>query len=490
MGRRYCQEARRLLEEESTGRLTPDERASLEIHLAACESCRAHQLAWKRIEHTARNAPLEPPSEDLVRRILSADPATTPPMRRARPGWHRAAAVAVVAVAAAVLLVLLPPDWPAWPSAVVEESALPSTPGVDAAVSPEGSVGEVADAVEASERLMMPATAPGTGLWLERGAVVRPIQNDPWLAQYQLERGAVVAEVGPNEPGFRFVVETPTALVTAWGTVFAVELLADGRERVRIAEGIVEVRSKHRQWEALVLPAGMEIIVGELSPREADAAAIAADLALIGRQPPPPAQATEEPAAPMASSAAAPHGVAEAPPVDAVDPAAQRREATRELLQRAREHQLALDFEAACGAYEELIRSYPDSGAVWTSHVALGQLELEPLDRPADALGHFEAYLTRHPAGMLAEEAWLGSIRALVRLERHGAVIESGARYLQQFPDGVAGPEVLWMRAEAHRSSGDPERATTDQRELIRRWPDAPHARLAAQALAAGDEAP
>jgi TolA-binding protein len=159
-------------------------------------------------------------------------------------------------------------------------------------------------------------------------------------------------------------------------------------------------------------------------------------------------------------------------------------------VQQARRHQLAREFEAACAAYEELIRTYPHSSAVGTSHIALGQLKLEPLDRPAEALTHFEAYLARHPGGLLAEEASLGRIRALVRQGRHEAVIRAATGYLQQFPGSPASPEVLWVRAESLQATGDHSRAEDDHRELVSRWPDTPAARLAAQLLDPWTESP
>ncbi len=81
-------------------------------------------------------------------------------------------------------------------------------------------------------------------------------------------------------------------------------------------------------------------------------------------------------------------------------------------------------------------------------------------------------------------------MRASDRLGRHGAVVVAATGYLQHVPAGMASSEVLWVRAEAYQASGDPERATDDHRELVERWPDTPHAGLAAEALAASVEAP
>jgi len=117
--------------------------------------------------------------------------------------------------------------------------------------------------------------------------------------------------------------------------------------------------------------------------------------------------------------------------------------------------------------------------------VTLGQLKLESLDQPAESLGHFDAYLSRHPAGMLSEEARLGRVRAVSRLEEHGALIEAATEYLQLFPGGRGGSEVLRLRADTHRSSGDLERAVEDYQELIDRWPGSPHAAEARTALEA-----
>ena len=60
----------------------------------------------------------------------------------------------------------------------------------------------------------------------------------------------------------------------------------------------------------------------------------------------------------------------------------------------------------------------PGSRAARTSRVPHARLLLDTLDRPADALDGFSAYLDADPRGTLSEEAQVGRAQALRRLGR------------------------------------------------------------------------
>jgi hypothetical protein len=56
-----CEACRVRLPEYSNGRLTPDERATIERHLATCAACQAEARAWRIIAGVVRGAEVAPP---------------------------------------------------------------------------------------------------------------------------------------------------------------------------------------------------------------------------------------------------------------------------------------------------------------------------------------------------------------------------------------------------------------------------------------------
>ncbi|KIG13979.1 hypothetical protein DB30_07395 [Enhygromyxa salina] len=105
------------------------------------------------------------------------------------------------------------------------------------------------------------------------------------------------------------------------------------------------------------------------------------------------------------------------------------------LLELARSQRAASDFAAAAKTYEQLIRAYPSSAKVRTTHVSLAQLYQGPLNDPAKALRHFDRYLKR--GGPLAEEAHYGKIRALRSLGQTAAAKTELDAFLQTYPNSA-----------------------------------------------------
>jgi len=106
------------------------------------------------------------------------------------------------------------------------------------------------------------------------------------------------------------------------------------------------------------------------------------------------------------------------------------------LMKRARAHKRAGDWQAAVAAYENVERLYPKSNDARTSQVSMGQLYLDKLNQPSQALRHFNAYLKHGATGALAQEAMYGKAAALRKLGQRAAERDALNSLLAQYPDG------------------------------------------------------
>jgi TolA-binding protein len=464
-----CEEARRWLEARSDGSLGDDEASALDVHLAICSDCQGHVGLLDAIESTLRDGPLPGLTAEMEARFLSGQPSRA---RRSTLVWP-----AVAVAAAAVLVFSLRPA----------PEATPSVPATAVATSVLA-VEEPVEALPEAPPELVAGAADGTALYLTSDAVIATQSNGAREAHFVLERGSAVAVVGANEPGFRFRVETATSIVTATGTIFSVQVWADGRERYRVLEGSVEVAEKGSDDPPIALEAGFDLEPGMRSPRRSAAAAMHADLGLARWQDRPAEMYVGELNRRLGLEAAARTPEA----VEVVRKPAKTAKAARsldELYRAARKHQLSRDFDAATAAHEEIVRSHPDDRGAWLSHVALGQMRLQ-VGQATASLEHFGRYLELAPEGTLAEEARFGRVGAARELGRSEDVVAWATDYLSEHPNTVGGAEVLRARADAHRASGERARAEGDYRAIIAAWPDTSQATHAHVALAGGASAP
>ncbi len=100
-------------------------------------------------------------------------------------------------------------------------------------------------------------------------------------------------------------------------------------------------------------------------------------------------------------------------------------------LSRAREAMKAGKWQEAASIYESLRHAYPGSAESHTVLVTLGQLQLDRLKQPSQALRSFRAYLS--VGGPLSQEAQFGKIRALRQLGQGAEEREAISEYLSKF---------------------------------------------------------
>jgi hypothetical protein len=160
------------------------------------------------------------------------------------------------------------------------------------------------------------------------------------------------------------------------------------------------------------------------------------------------------------------------------------------LISLARAYRRARLFGPAVEVYERLIARHGSTPEAANSLVALGQLELDSLGRPAAAAERFADHVRRAPDGYLAEAARVGRVRALHRLGGGAPCIEAADDYLQRHPGGPAAAEVLRLRGESRAGLGRCAEAAADFRTVLERWPGSRDAERAAEGLARCGAAP
>jgi len=220
-------------------------------------------------------------------------------------------------------------------------------------------------------------------------------------------------------------------LVGAGGIVIgAVVLLATGREPApRTVVVVVD------DVPAALAPARLP------TPPDADEDLVALLDVEIGPVTPPPAPVARATARPdrLRPDRSPPPSTLEVP-VALADPDA--------LLRAANQARRARAFAEADHLYTDLQARFPGSRAARTSRVPHARLLLDTLDRPADALNSFSAYLDADPRGTLSEEALVGRAQALRRLGRHAAARDAWRSLLARFPESVHAPTARDQIAE------------------------------------------
>jgi TolA-binding protein len=199
--------------------------------------------------------------------------------------------------------------------------------------------------------------------------------------------------------------------------------------------------------------------VGRRVARAADAPALAAA---------PSAERLDDPPAPTSAPAARRHRVhpdegapapvaevAPAPaPMPAVAPAPPADDAASLFAsaERARRRGFAAEAERL---FRELGARFPGSREEIAARALLGQLLLDHLGRPDQALPLFDRYLGDQPTGALAEEAAVGRAQALERLGRVPDAHAAWRDFLERHPDSVHAE--LARRRLAATGAGVPE---------------------------------
>ena len=479
------------LDEYLSGKRSHRERRDIELHMAVCSSCRESARAWSFLMHAVPRAEMRPLPREVERRLLSGEAPALPEDTGRR--WRRRALLTAGAAAAAAVLVLGVTG-----SFGSKEDAQGADPGEKEHVLQTTTARTVlatkaeAPAAETlvNGRRAIPVFA-GTTLWLGEDADVRIEALSDAAARFRLLSGYVVAEIGPVDPGFRFIITTPQQEVEARGTVFSVSVENEGRTRVRVVEGIVEVRPVGEPKRSQLLTAGEEMSDNEREPTVAAPAVLGRDCDFAYMPAPLVGDSLgygiqEERLDPQKTTF---HHQEASPAGDGKSEEDDRPEGKPEagpdrLLKLAQELRGSRSYDAAATAYERVLADFPRTREATISLVALGQLRLTALKQPDKALFLFDAYLERTSGGgNLSAAALSGKVRALSAMGRHGEVIRAVDVYLADHPNGATAAEMRRRRGDAMAASGDCDGASREFRFIIERWRDSSEATRAQKGL-------
>jgi len=212
--------------------------------------------------------------------------------------------------------------------------------------------------------------------------------------------------------------------------LFSVTVRADGNEIIRVAEGMVEVR-RRRNGKSLTLFPGQEVSGNDYAVRPASIASMSGDIALVRGDMDREAleflldERTVNGATPQLSGneSAASHQAFNL--VDEAQKLAKSehnapvdRALLTRLVKLAQSYRKVEMYAAAAKTYERIMESQPNTETAWNSMVSLGQMKLMFMNRPREALKHFEDYLSTHPGGSLADVARDGRVRARSALKK------------------------------------------------------------------------
>jgi len=204
------------------GRLGPKDARSFERHLKACSECKSRSECYERLRVLAGAIGQDGPNELTMRRLrtrILRDVATGATPREPR-AWTRVAMAAGLALAVgggAVWLV----DGKRAPKVAAPVAATTAAQGAAPVDRMAGTVAAMADARWTQAR---------------RDGVERVTLDD----------GTLTVHVRPQRFGERFLVVMPDGELEVRGTTFAVTVAGGATTRVRVDEGVVELRLQGR----------------------------------------------------------------------------------------------------------------------------------------------------------------------------------------------------------------------------------------------------
>jgi ferric-dicitrate binding protein FerR (iron transport regulator) len=490
MRRPECQPWIDISDREAIGEIiTEEERRFQRAHEATCQSCADEAAVWRSLDGAALESVLD---DRALEQVLSAARAprgqAETSLRRAAAGRRKpaviGAAVGALALAAAVAMMARRPHLAPSPADIADNAPAPAVdmpemvPSLPPAIAPAAEA-RIASGTSPTCRMI----SPGATACLGAGSEVTTARLVSPRRLLDLVHGRVVVSLAPQAPGTSFGVATPAGTVTAVGTIFSVEILANGDTVARCERGEVVVQATGSSAQQRLL-AGEQLRIGD--PRPVAALTIhdrKRDLALLTYREDRPSGRGEksaevaereerssarnekaEPSRGLGESARsvndAPRAADPAPnmvapvatPAPAATPTARAAEPgarapVRDLLGRARALRSQGSFREAADAYRAAYQSDPHGAEGRTALVALGGLLLSELNDPAGALAAFDGYLSEQKGG-LAQEAEFGRIRALRALGRYDSEKAAIQSFLVAHPEGPDA-QVLRRRLES-----------------------------------------
>ncbi len=273
---------------------------------------------------------------------------------------------------------------------------------------------------------------------LSDGAQAQFVEDDAQGMVVRLDRGSLLAQVSPRPATAPFRVRTPRAEVKVVGTVLWVSVDGAGEATVAVGHGAVEVTP--------IGGAAVRVGAGQRWPTSARRSPTSGDIALLGAS----ANLTwagelAAVAPPIAPVAALPAVAAAATPQAPLTVAPPRRAAR------------------ACGGLSgkpgidclQRVAAGSDPLRAESALFELGWRRLHDHGDARAALGAWESQRRRFPSGALRSDADVSIIEALGRLGDDAQARREIDRWLAAHPDGLAAPQVHYLRGSLERRAGD-----------------------------------
>ena len=405
-----CRHWIELADREAAGEALPtEEQAFQRLHAASCAECAREAAIWRALKEPV--ADVAPQAAELER-IMAL--ATAERARRSvialPPRWKNMT-LAGVALACAAALGL----W--WNGQITRNGSQRLAKGTSTIGALQHRIPAVNKAspepVESGAPPHCSEVVPGATVCFARGAEIasRALEgNDRAL---EVARGRAVVSLLPQPPGTSFSLTTALGKVTAVGTIFSVEVRADGATIARVIEGHVLVRAGETDSAHSVV-AGQAFRLGEQQPTLLSEHERDQDLALLSLAGPVERDQSNPSSAPKVGDFG---GASAAPP---------------DMLGYARSLRASGDFRRAADVYRRIHAANPQSPTGRAALVSLGELLLS-LNDAMGALSAFDSYLAG--GGALAQEALFGRARALRTLKRPAEERAAIDRFIAAYPN-------------------------------------------------------
>jgi ferric-dicitrate binding protein FerR (iron transport regulator) len=406
-----CRRWIELADREAAGEaLLTEEQAFQRAHAASCAECAREAAIWRALEAPAAN--VAPQAEELERimALATAERSRWSPIALPRRWKNVTLGAAAVACAAALAL------W--WNGEHARSGSQRLAKGTVTIAAPQHRMpaAHSASPAEPGESGAPPhcsEVVPGATVCFARGAEVASRALEGPDRALELARGRAVVSLLPQPPGTSFSLTTALGKVTAVGTIFSVEVRADGATIARVIEGHVLVRAGETDF-AHSLVAGQAFRLGEQQPTLLSDHERDQDLALLSLSGGVERDQSNPSSAPKVGDL---DGAPAAPP---------------DMLGYARSLRASGDFRRAADVYRRIHAANPQSPTGRAALVSLGELLLS-LNDAHGALSAFDSYLVG--GGALAQEALFGRARALRTLKRPAEERAAIDRFLGAYPN-------------------------------------------------------
>jgi transmembrane sensor len=306
--------------------------------------------------------------------------------------------------------------------------------------------GRAIDVLAPSQAAVSLPLSDGSELWVDKDAVLAPLDVSDRSVVLHLVRGRTRFAVKPGGPR-RWVIEAGDASVEVVGTRFTVERDSRGVQ-VRVEEGKVLVRSGALPDGLVRLAAGEQVRV----PKSALATATGAASAPSGEA--PPTQAAEiiddtgllEQAVPPSDQTPAPTPLPKRAAVQPPPPPAPAPDADA-LLAIADDARVARDYRSAIEALDRVIREHRNDTRAKLAAFTIGRIRDEQFHDLAGATLAYESALALGLSGSLAEDCYWRLLRVLDAQAQEGRVprarvAQTAQQYLQLYPKGKYAEET------------------------------------------------